>query len=485
MTLKYHWVDPELIGKSRLDYDFYKKDTVDAIRHIYKMKEKIKVIALNKLIDGNYKITYGIGQPGEFIDFGPLMIRAVDIQYPWVLLHNSVRVHSEIEKPYARARVQPKDILLSIAGTLGQVGLVTWLYEIANINRNVARIRLKKEEDIYYLIAFFGTRYGQKLLEREAVGSVQRHLNLEDLPDIEVALPRDLNLQHAIGNKVRKAERLRELAFKLKEDLNKELLSIGFENVTVPRRGVTWKKPEEIFDRINSIYWQNWYQEVSKRIYADSWVKLSSIVEFKTGCKPHLKYNNREVYYVDLSTINNDMVIIGEPQIAQLLPSRAHYQLENEDIVLTSVGGWDSTNSLSHNAFICFEMPGILIGSSGFSVIKNKSFLPTGYIYAILNSEWFTAYKFQQLRGTTLPTVSKEDLGNANIPVISEKQMLDIDSKVRKYVDYIHRSPILIISAKSDVEALIEGTLDEAKLLAESAEIEQWLKENPSPYATA
>ena len=39
----------------------------------------------------------------------------------------------------------------------------------------------------------------------------------------------------------------------------------------------------------------------------------------------------------------------------------------------------------------------------------------------------------------------------------------------------------LVDAAKSTVEALIDGTLDEAALLAESDAIERWLAENPSP----
>jgi hypothetical protein len=58
-----------------------------------------------------------------------------------------------------------------------------------------------------------------------------------------------------------------------------------------------------------------------------------------------------------------------------------------------------------------------------------------------------------------------------------------IGAGIQKYVELITASKNAVKDAKGDVEALVDCTLNNEKLLNENQEIERWLQKNPSPYS--
>ena len=180
------WTDHQDLD-ARLDAGRYAPDFLAALRHVKSLSAHV---AFGTLREASTPLSYGILQPREFLNgHGAFMVRAVDLGNPFLERGKVVRVPSNVEEPYRRSRLAPGDLLISIAGTLGAIGLAPSFPAIANVNQSVARFRAGENTDSYYLAAYFLSSLGQKLLAREAVGSVQQHLNLEDLPGILIACP--------------------------------------------------------------------------------------------------------------------------------------------------------------------------------------------------------------------------------------------------------------------------------------------------------
>ena len=119
---------------------------------------------------------------------GVPMFRPADIEGLWMSESSAPRVDALFEQEHAKARVLPGDIVLAIAGTVAAAGRIGETVSYGNINGSSARIRIGGPLRGFALF-FFESIYGRRSLMRQAVGSVQKHLNLEDLPDVRIPVP--------------------------------------------------------------------------------------------------------------------------------------------------------------------------------------------------------------------------------------------------------------------------------------------------------
>jgi len=119
---------------------------------------------------------------------GVPMFRPKDIDGLWLNADTAPRIPVEFELEHQKARIFPGDILLSIAGSVGVAARVPSHISYGAVNGSSARIR-PKDGLKGYLLVYLNTPVGQRTLLRLAVGSVQKHLNLVDLPSVPVVLP--------------------------------------------------------------------------------------------------------------------------------------------------------------------------------------------------------------------------------------------------------------------------------------------------------
>ena len=158
------------------------------------------------------------------------MFRPADMDGAWLNTDSAPLIDSNFEERHIKARVYPGDIVLAIAGTIGQAARVPPSVQYGNVNGSCARIRPTKGLRAY-LLAYLNSKIGIRALNRLAVGSVQRHLNLEDLPAVPVVIPEE-PVKAYIGDKVRQAERLRERARELTNEATLILENLIKGNIT-------------------------------------------------------------------------------------------------------------------------------------------------------------------------------------------------------------------------------------------------------------
>src|SRR5262249_27019340 len=107
------------------------------------------------------------------------------------------------------------------------------------VGRHSARLALDDDKvDPDFLLAFFSTTSGAMLCRRWVSGSVQPGITLEDVREIAVPCPQR-DLQEAVGNKIRKAERLRNERIRLTNEAVDELETLLASKPTMPRVGWT------------------------------------------------------------------------------------------------------------------------------------------------------------------------------------------------------------------------------------------------------
>jgi len=145
------------------------------------------VQTLEQITDPQAPICYGIVQVFDFVPNGVLVLAIRDLLGDYATgLH---RTALSIDANYARSRVRPGDVLISIKGTIGRVGLVPPHY-IGNISRDLARVRPLERISPAFLVHLLRSPLGQKTLELAQVGTTRAELSIAPLRRIPFAFPK-------------------------------------------------------------------------------------------------------------------------------------------------------------------------------------------------------------------------------------------------------------------------------------------------------
>ena len=185
----------------------------------------------------NAPIGYGIVQPGAYDYTGAKVagIYTINSRFQeWYMSAN------RIEQAYVRSRIRPGDVLLSIKGTAGRVGVVPE-ETTGNISRDIARIRPIKEINPHYLRCLMLSDFFQRYLGNAEVGTTRAEISIKILRDLYVIKP-PAPEQDEIVNRVRSVEQsidqndaMCNKLYSLKNSLMQDLLTGKCRVINRPR----------------------------------------------------------------------------------------------------------------------------------------------------------------------------------------------------------------------------------------------------------
>ncbi|MCY3933138.1 MAG: restriction endonuclease subunit S [Acidobacteria bacterium] len=143
------------------------------------------VTTLNQLTPADAPIGYGIVQPGAYDPSGVRVAGIYTINSGFQRWHMS---SSAIEAAYQRSRIRSGDVLMSIKGSTGRVGVVPPNVQ-GNISREIARIRPGPMVNPHFLrFQLLSSSYQRYLLNAE-VGTTRAELSIKVLRELSVAVP--------------------------------------------------------------------------------------------------------------------------------------------------------------------------------------------------------------------------------------------------------------------------------------------------------
>lgn len=184
---------------------------------------------LQELTPDDATICYGIVQVGVFTPNGVpvLAIKNLNGDYQSGIHRAAI----DIERPYARSRVRPHDVLISVKGTTGRVGIVPDHY-LGNISRDLARIRPKPEISAEFVYQVLQSEFAQRRLSVAVVGTTRMELSISILKQVRIPVPPTKAEQEAIAEALSDAdartESLEQLVAKkrqIKQGAMQELLT--------------------------------------------------------------------------------------------------------------------------------------------------------------------------------------------------------------------------------------------------------------------
>ena len=149
--------------------------------------ERVKIGEIAK-VKGGKRLPQGYDVQDEPTDHPYL--RVVDFDDNGLNPAHVKFISNEVHEKIRRYTITDEDIFVSIAGTIGRVGIVPELFSRANLTENAAKITdISESVDALYLYYFLKGHTGQELLKSKAGGTSQPKLALYRLAEIEFPKP--------------------------------------------------------------------------------------------------------------------------------------------------------------------------------------------------------------------------------------------------------------------------------------------------------
>ena len=144
---------------------------------------------LKEIVDTNCPISYGIVQQGNHVEGGIPVVRPVDLNRKYITVCNLKCTTQSILSAYKLTILRGDEILLSVRGTTGIVGMATEELKGSNVNRGIVPLSFKDgilRDFIYYEML---SPAMQLVFAEKTTGSTLKQINIKDLRKILFSNP--------------------------------------------------------------------------------------------------------------------------------------------------------------------------------------------------------------------------------------------------------------------------------------------------------
>ncbi|NVB39476.1 restriction endonuclease subunit S [Pseudenhygromyxa sp. WMMC2535] len=157
--------------------------------------------SISSLCRADKPLCYGVVQPGPEVPGGIHLVRVCDIKDGKIDTSALRTIAPNIDDQYARSRLEGREVLISIVGSIGRVAVATKELAGANIARAVARVFPEHIALPEWTAFALSTPYVQHHLILESREVARKTLNLRELGATQVPVP-PLNEQRRIVAKI-------------------------------------------------------------------------------------------------------------------------------------------------------------------------------------------------------------------------------------------------------------------------------------------
>ena len=175
----------------------------------------------------------------EYLEDGIRVIRITNVQKGNIEDNDPKYYDISKIKELKNYILKENDLLISLTGNVGRVGLLPKKLLPAGLNQRVGCLRIKDEKNvsIEYLYQYFNSYNFERDCINNSKGIAQKNLSTEWLKNYKVSIP-NLNEQNRIVNKLKKIQRLKKLKEQQLKELNQLIKSQFvemFDNKNYPK----------------------------------------------------------------------------------------------------------------------------------------------------------------------------------------------------------------------------------------------------------
>lgn len=371
----------------------------------------------------------------KFTDEGINFIKVESLTESGEIIQNKVAyIDEECHKALKRSQLKVNDILFSIAGALGRIGIVRHEIVPANTNQALAIIRLKNDSTVLvnYLAKYFNSNLIAVEIEKLRGGAAQQNLSLTQLNELEIPIPPLLEQKRIIAildeafAAIAKAKANAEQNLKNAKELFERYLQGVFENGDWER-----KKWGDLCEFVRGPFGGSLKKNIFKE---DGYV----VYEQKHAIHDHF---NQLRYFIDEDKFN-------EMKRFELFPS---------DIIMSCSGV-----TLGRVAIVPDGIKRGIINQALLKLTPKKN-VSVHFIKHWLRSSIFQKIIFDFAGGAAIPNVpSAKILKDILIPFPSLKEQERIVIEIETVLNETKRLEIIYQQKINDLEELKKSILQKA-----------------------
>ncbi len=450
-----------VIGKERLDAEYYKSSFLE----IEKNLSKLHCERLKNLVESIKKgIFYILAE--EYQARGVPFLRVSNIGNPFIEKKDLVYISPEKNQEHKSTSLKPEDIVISKGGTIGYVGIITPDIGICNICQDIIGVKNVKKTKVspYFLAIFLLTKYGQNQLHRGRSQQVQAHLTLDVVRNLLVPiLSKDFQLH--IEQLVKQAYERRKLAeqkYQQAEELLHELLGISkeeIEKLEAEKAYETNFKEVKTALRFDAEYYHPKYyfsdkifkQIPSVRLGSEEYFELKKGIE--VGSDAYCD-KSRGVLFLRVSNLSKDGLKLN-PSDKYIFKGiyeklRPKYKPKEGEVLFSKDG------TIGTAIVVDPDFPPSIISGGVVRIRIKKDFDPY-YLAFVLNSILLELQVTREKTGTVIEHLRFSKLKEIKVPKLPLSQQQEIANLVREYFELRKEARQLIQKAIKEVEEAIEN----------------------------
>jgi hypothetical protein len=436
---------------SRLDSEYFKPGYLALSSRLGKLATE-STTALCDVSDGNHASVSEHFSSDPSV--GPRYLRGQDIGGFFLGDANPVYIPHSIYDSLQRSHMQPRDVLLSIVGTIGLLSLVpkdapplTGSCKIAILRPRLDRISSE------YLAAFLASRYGQFQIHRQTRGAVQMGFILEDMRFIRVARLGKAEL--AISENVEKAYiqacKAKALYASAQRILEQEL---GLDNINFSHRT---GYETSLSETLQARRWDPQHYRPKYKALLDAIPKapgyrlLRDMVSYNLrGLQPEYVPDG-PIAVVNSQHIGSQHLAYDQfertSEAAFASAGRAH--IRKNDVLIYTTGAYVGRTNV-------FLEDMRAVASNHVNIIRLRPEYDAAYVGLVLNSPVGLLQTEKHATGSTQAELYPSAIAKFFVPLLKPKMMIAIGDKVRASYVALCEARQLLEQAKRRVEELIE-----------------------------
>ncbi len=381
--------------------------------------KRVPIGSVSKVVTkGTTPTSIGFNFANEGIPF----LRVNNIQNGKLIINDILFIDSKTDEALARSRIQPKDVLISIAGTIGRTAVVPPGTPAMNCNQAVAIIRFLEDVDPYYVNYWLNTDDAVQQITGVKVTATISNLSLGCIKELKIPLP-PLEEQRRIAAILDKADavrRKRQSAIALTEEL---LRSAFLEMFGDP---VTNPKGWEI-------------------------VELGEMLSIVSG-----QVDPQQSPYIDMPHIGGENIQANTGRISGVQTPReiglqsGKYLFETTDVLYSKIRPYLNKVVIPGFIGVC--------SADIYPLRVNASKLNPQYLVYLLRSNTFLEYAEKHSARTNIPKINRPALLKFSSPY----PPLNLQKKFSEIYDKVHSTKNQINYAVEDGNNLFNSLLQRA-----------------------
>ena len=327
----------------------------------------------------------------SFLKEGIPFLRGKNIKEGAINFEDVVYISDSVHRRMRRSILSGNYLLLTMAGTLGDVAFFKEEYPECNINQDIAKIKLTDAILYEYATVYFQTALAKKQINILSNGGTRSHLNFEQIKSFDVILPpisvqtKIVEIMQSAYNQKKQKEAEAQRLLDSIDDYVLDELGIKLPEIKTKRCFLVWNN--EVVQRLDPLYYSKDVFSFLKKFSYD--VKpLEGITYYlKTGFaagNSQQEAVNEGIIQIRPTNIDDIGLLRFDKNIYL---KKEYLDKKNADLLQKGEVLFNNTNSqelVGKTSF--FDLEGQYFCSNHITRIKvNEDFVSPTYLWIILN----------------------------------------------------------------------------------------------------